>query len=430
MKTVGPRIFYGWWVVLSSALGLFVGPIPIVLFSFGVFLKPLTREFHSNRGDVSLAITLYSVILALGLPVAGRLSDRFGPRRVILPATFMAGWMLLSAYFCSGHIWQLYLLYSAIGVASCGAAAVLYSHVISQWFDQRRGLALGMMMAGLGFGGLVVPASAQYLIAESGWRMAFGAAGAAILIVTMPVLTVFLKESPADMGLLPDGSAEGAAPSLRVERQTGLSLSEAWRTPSFWHLFCSVILVSASFQACFAHMAAILADRGASAQVAALGTSLLGGGLLIGRSASGYLIDRCFAPRVAALVFSCAAAGIGLLRIAASQGAAFAAAFLIGLGVGAEVDIVAYLTSRYFGLRSFGAIYGSIFTGLSLSGGLGQYLMGAAFDANGSYSLALTLFLLATLAGATIMLRLGRYRYEGTRMRHQAGYSIQALEAQ
>jgi MFS family permease len=231
MKTVGTRIFYGWWVVLSAALGLFLGPIPIVLFSFGVFLKPLIREFHSNRGDVSFAITLYSVILAFGLPVAGRLSDRFGPRKVILPATFMAGSILLSAYFCSGQIWQLYLLYS------CGVAAVSYSHIISQWFDRRRGLALGSMMAGLGFGGLVFPATTQYLIEEFGWRIAFGVGGAATLIFTVPVLMLILKESPADIGLLPDGSAEGSAASLRIDDQTGLTLYEAWRTPVFWHLF-------------------------------------------------------------------------------------------------------------------------------------------------------------------------------------------------
>jgi MFS family permease len=430
MKTVGPRIFYGWWVVLSSALGLFLGPIPIVLFSFGVFLQPLVLEFHSNRGDISLAITFYSVIMALGLPVAGRLCDRFGPRRVILPATFLAGLTLLSGYCCSGHIWQLYLLYSALGVASCGVAAVSYSHIVSQWFDQSRGLALGMMMAGLGCGGLVLPAAAQYWIAVFGWRMAFSIVGAAILIITLPVLTVILKESPADIGLLPDGSDESTATSLGVESHAGLSLSEAWRTLHYWQLFFGVILVSASFQACFAHITAILADRGATAQIAAFGTSLLGAGLLIGRAVSGYLIDRCFAPRVAALVFSSAAVGIALLRIDFSQGPAFAAAFLIGLGVGAEVDIMAYLTTRYFGLRSFGAIYGSIFTGFSLSSALGQYLMGAAFDATGSYSLALTLFLLATFAGAGIMFRLGPYRYDSARMRRRAAYSFQALEAQ
>ena len=92
-------------------LGLFLGPIPIVVFSFGVFLRPLIQEFHSGRGAVSLAFTLHNTILAFGLPFAGRLVDRFGARRVILPSTFTVGLILLSAYFCSGRIWQLYLFY-------------------------------------------------------------------------------------------------------------------------------------------------------------------------------------------------------------------------------------------------------------------------------------------------------------------------------
>src|ERR1051326_2057155 len=226
MQRLGSQVFYGWWVVLSSALGLFLGPIPIVLFSFGVFLKPLIREFHSTRSDVSLAITLYSVILALGLPIAGRLSDRFGPRKVILPATLLSGCILLSAYFCSGHIWQLYLLYLALGAASSGVAAVSYSHIVSRWFDDRRGLALGLMMAGLGFGGLVLPIAAQYLIAEFGWRTAFAATGAALLIIILPVLMIFLRESPADLGLERDGSGNRRAAS--PGRQTGLTFSKAW----------------------------------------------------------------------------------------------------------------------------------------------------------------------------------------------------------
>lgn len=137
-----PRLFYGWWIVVICAVGLFLGPAPIVVFSFGVFLKPLAQEFHLGRGAISLAFTLHNTIFACGLPFAGRLIDRFGPRRVILPSTFMAGLILLSAYFCSVRIWQVYLLYAALGVAMCGAAAVSYSDVISHWFDRQRGWPL------------------------------------------------------------------------------------------------------------------------------------------------------------------------------------------------------------------------------------------------------------------------------------------------
>jgi MFS family permease len=406
------RWFYGWWVVLVAALSLFLGPTPIVGFSFGVFLKPLAQEFHTNRGAISFAFTLHTMTVALGLLFTGRLIDRFGPRKVILLSNSLTGLILLSAYFCSGRIWQLYLFYLAEGAASCGVAPVSYSNVISYWFDRRRGLALGIMMAGLGAGAIIMPSAAQYLIARFGWRMTFGFSGAAILLITMPLLAMFLKEKPELMELMPDGGPYTVTQPDASGAEAGLSFREAWHTPTMWFLLCAFVLVESSISACLTHITPVLADRGVSVRTAAFVTSVFGGGLLVGRVGSGYLLDRFFAPRVAAVIFGWAAAGIGLLRIAGPQGLAFVAAFCIGIGLGAEVDVMAYLTSRYFGLRSFGAIYGSIFASFGLSAGLGAYLMGAAFDATGSYALPLTLFCVATLIGAALMMRLGQYRYQ------------------
>jgi MFS family permease len=395
-------VFYGWWVVLICALGLFLGPVP-------------TQEFHATRGAVSLALTLNSTIAAFCLPVAGRFVDRFGPRRVILPCTFVAGLFLLSASFCSGKIWQLYLFYSAMGLATCGIASVSYGAVVSHWFDRLRGLALGLMMLGSGLGAFVMPLAAQYLIARSGWRFAFALIGGMILLITLPVVAAFLKERPEPMGLLPDGGRAGFTKARRFDHHSGLNWSEAWRIPSFWVLFTAFVLVSASVHGCFAHIAAILGDRGTRKETAAFATSLFGIGLLVGRSGLGYLLDRFFAPRVAALIFGCAAIGIGLLGISRSQEVAFAAALLIGLGLGAEVDLMAYLTSRYFGLRSFGAIYGFLFAGFALAQGLGAYLMGVAFDAARSYTTALIISSIFTLVSAALMLRVGPYRYQRLR---------------
>jgi predicted MFS family arabinose efflux permease len=320
--------------------------------------------------------------------------------------------ILLAVNFVSGTIWQLYLFYSAMGIVSCGITPVSYCDVISHWFDRHRGLALGFMMAGLGAGALIIPSAAHYLIARFGWRMAFVFSGSAILLMCMPALAMFLKEKPELMGLLPDGGTSAFTRSDTRDADSGLSFGEAGRTSTLWLLLCAFVLVAGGVSACLTHIAAILADQGLSARTAAFATSVFGGGLLVGRVGSGYLLDRFFAPRVAAVIFGCAAAGMGLLRMAASQGAAFAAAFFIGLGLGAEVDIMAYLTSRYFGIRSFGAIYGVIFASFGLSSGLGAYLMGAGFDATGSYALPLTLFSIATLVGAAMMLRLGPYRYQ------------------
>jgi MFS family permease len=242
MTRTRPRLFYGWWVVVTSALALFLGPIPIVVFSFGVFLKPLIKEFHSGRGAVSLAFTLHNAIIAFCLPFAGRLVDRFGARRVIVPSTFTVGLIMLSTYFCSGRIWVLYLFYVALGVAGCGAAPVSYCDVISHWFDRYRGLALGFMMFGLGAGALIMPSAARYLIARFGWRLAVGFFRAAILVITAPAVTRFLKERPEPLGLLPDGIPHVATASTRPDDDPGTSWSEAWRAPTFWLLFCAFVL--------------------------------------------------------------------------------------------------------------------------------------------------------------------------------------------
>jgi MFS family permease len=410
IKHAPSQVFYGWWVAMTSALGLFLGPIPIAIFSFGVFLKPLSGDLHVGRGTVSLAHALASLALALGAPLAGRLIDRFGPRRVILPSTVLAGLILLSVTVSSARLWQLYLFYSALGLVISGVSPVCYSHVVTCWFDRRRGLALGVAMFGLGLGALAIPSLAQVLIDEFGWRGAFGLLGAGVLMVAFPVVARFLKDRPEEIGLAAEGSAASSTPAALY--QSGLRWNQAGRDGTFWLLFCSFLLVSAGVQACLTHVSSILSDRGAGAQTAAFATSLFGGGVLLGRTGTGYLLDRFFAPRVAATIFGSAAAGIGLLAVAASQELAFLAAFFIGLGLGAEVDIMAYLTSRYFGLRAFGSIYGFIFAGFGLAGGSGAYFMGAAFDASGSYRPMLAIFCVATFTGALLMLCVGPYRYQ------------------
>ncbi|MBV9498786.1 MAG: MFS transporter [Acidobacteriaceae bacterium] len=371
MRRIGRRAFHGWWMVLVCALCVFLGPIPIVVFSLGVFLKPLAQEFHSGRA---------------------------------------AAVILLLSNLCSGSIWQVYLFYAALGVVG-PAELVPYVRVISSWFDRYRGLALGLMMLGMGCGALIMPSLAQYLIARFGWKVAFSISGATMLCVVVPMIAVFLSETPAQMGLNPDGAIQRATIPVG-DAHAGASLREAWQMRTFWLSFCSFVLVSASVHACFTHMAPIFADRGTPAQAAALASSLFGGGLLLGRTGSGYFLDRFFAPRVAALIFTGAAAGIALLRVANSQELAYAAAFLIGLGLGAKGDLIPYLASRYFGLRSFGEVYGFTFGGFALAGGLGAYLMGAAFDAKGSYAWPLAAFCILALTGAGLMTRLGPYQYQ------------------
>src|SRR5579863_832239 len=169
MNSKHQKVFYGWWIVLTAALGLFWGP-PVTVYAFAVFLKPLMRDFHASRAAVSLSFTLHSIASAISAPVAGRLIDRYGARKVILVATAMFGAILLSIKAFSASLWQFHLFYAALGVVGPVTAMIAYNKVVSHWFDKHRGLALGLMMLGVGSGAVVMPALVQALISSFGWR--------------------------------------------------------------------------------------------------------------------------------------------------------------------------------------------------------------------------------------------------------------------
>lgn len=403
------HVFYGWWVVAASAVGLFWGP-PVTVYSFSVFLKPLMQEFHAGRAAVSLAYTLHLIAGAVCAPLVGWLVDRYGSYRVILSATAIFGSVLLLNKAFSANIWQFYLFYVVMGLLLNGVGPIPYGYLVSHWFDRRRGLALGLMMIGMGSGAMVMPSFAQQLIARFGWRTAYAALGGGVLLVAIPVLGAFLREKPQDLGLLPDGAPPRNSATASQALVQGLSARDAWSSGTFWLMVSAFFLVSASVQGCLVHTTAMLSDRGIPAQTAALGSSLVGAAVLLGRVGTGYLLDRLFAPHVAAVFFAGAALGIGLLWLDTTP-FAFAGAFLIGLGLGAEVDLIAYLISRYFGLRTFGRVYSSAFAAFALAGALGPLIMGASFDRTGSYRAALVTFLAATLAATVLMTRLGAYRY-------------------
>ena len=275
--------------------------------------------------------------------------------------------------------------------------------------------SLGLMMLGIGIGAIVVPFSAQRLIAMFGWRMTYAMLGFATLVIALPIAAVFLRNDPKDKGLLPDGVVEPAGSALQVAREhavvEGLSWPDIWRTSTFWLLVASFFLAGASVHACVLHMGAMLSDRGVSAQAAAVASSMVGFAVLIARVGTGYLLDRFFAPKLAAFFFCGAAAGIGLLMFGASGKLALGAAFLIGMGMGAEGDIIAYSLSRYFGLKAFGTAYGYAFGAFVLAGAFGPLLMGAGFDRTHSYAAPLAGFLVAMLTAAAIMTRLGPYKF-------------------
>jgi len=315
---------------------------------------------------------------------------------------------LLANRLFSDSLIQFYCFYVLLGLSVGGVGPIPYGSLVSRWFDRLRGLALGLTMFGIGLGAVIMPSLAQALIARFGWKTAYSILGASALLISGPVVGCLIKEGPAELGLLADGRA--AEPNTISEVVHGLTAQEAWRSRDFWLMVLAFTLVSASVQGCVVHMAPMLSDRNLGQRAAALGSSLIGAAVMIGRIGTGYLLDRTFAARLASILFAVAALGIALLLLGGGP-AVFVGAFLVGLGLGAEVDLIPYLTSRYFGLVDFGKVYSSAFAAFAIAGALGPLIMGAGFDRTRSYSEPLSGFLVATVLGAILMGRLGPYRF-------------------
>ena len=187
-------LFYGWWIVVVCAIGLFLGA-PLLVFSFSVFFKSLVADFHASRAEVSFAFSVLNLVGALWLPMIGMLIDRFGSKRVILPSIVLYGVILIVALWVGASSSGSFISFLRCwGLRfTSGAAPVPYGVVISHWFNRRRGLALSLAMMGIGIGSIVVPIFVQRLIAMLGWRSTFAIFGALVLLIPLTVLRSFVE---------------------------------------------------------------------------------------------------------------------------------------------------------------------------------------------------------------------------------------------
>ena len=401
------RVSNGWWVVFASTLGLMVTQGPVMTFSFGVFLPSLENEFGWSRGQISFALTLTILAAALVMPLAGRVLDAVGARVFALWAIFIFGLSVISLYFVPGNLGLFYAWFVVIGVLAAGAAPGPFARTISAWFDKKRGIALGLCMAGVGLGAAIMPLIARTAITELGWRGAYVVIGCMILAVIPIIFWLFYSE-PGPLGCSVDNDP-GHTTETGQYQSMGLSVREAFGQSSFWVLMVAFFIAAFTINGCTVHMVPLLTDRGVSFQAAAGVASMIGLALIFGRVIAGYLLDRLFAPYVA-IAFLCGPI-IGMIILSQGGGGSSAvlSALLLGLGVGAEVDLIAYMVSRYFGLKAFGEIYGYLFGVFIVGTGLGPLVMGFGFDNFGDYRPMFIAFAALLALSCFLMLKLGDY---------------------
>ncbi|MBI2726529.1 MAG: MFS transporter [Polaromonas sp.] len=384
-----------WWIVFGSFLGLIVGNITIYQFSFSVLIKPITTEFGWSRGMASSAILVAALFAAIGTPIVGWLIDRHGIKRITLGAIVLFGLATMSMSVVSSSYALFIALFAVLGLFSAGQAPLPYAKAISATFDAKRGLALGIAMTGVGIGAALMPRIAQELNQSIGWRGAFIGLGLTVMVIALPAVAIFLRE--------PVRSGKSGALAL-----PGLTASEALKSKVFWILAGAFISIPIVANGVIVHLIPLLTDRGVPTATAVNVFASIGASLIIGRLLSGYLLDKFFGPNVAIAFVVMPAIGLVLLATTSDERLSLLGAVLVGLGLGAEVDLIGYLQSRYLGLRSFGQVYGYLFAIFTVGGGIGPFVMGMIFDRTGSYRPALIGFFCLLCVVVILLTRLGK----------------------
>lgn len=391
-----------WWVVVGAVTGLFVCNGPVLGFTFGVFLKPIMADMGWDRGVASAALSSGHITSALAVPVLGYLMDRWGIRHVALP-----GLVVYAAFLCllglSPHSLPIFTLLVALaGMTSAIQTPLGYAKAISAWFDRRRGLALGVAMSGVGLGAFVIPQLARVLIDQFGWRGAYVVLGLLTLAIAFPAVALWIREPRPGEGERRTHTLASALP--------GLSVREAVHTGRFWLMGGAFFLVAVAINGTVAHVVPLLTDHGLSRAAATATLAVFGLATLSGRLLAGWLVDRMYAPYVASVFFLAPIAGFLFLASAAGALPVVGVA-LMGLGLGTEIDLIAFLITRYFGQRAFGQIYGYFFMIFGLGSGVGPFLGGVTYDHAGSYNPALIGAAFTLVAAVILVNRLGAYVY-------------------
>ncbi|MDB5885906.1 MAG: transporter [Polaromonas sp.] len=374
-----------------------------LLYSFGTLVLPLERAFGWSRGDLQIAVACMSGGVVVASQLAGWLNLRWGMRRMTLLSLMALPLAFLSITFMGKSIFWLYLGYFLIPIAGVGVTFVTWTQLVSAWFNHKRGLALALVLCGSGIAAAVLPPALTWAMERWDWRAAYIFMGLLPLLLTLPLALRFLVPSPV--------ADSTPASAKRGETAASASFRLSARSRKFWILNTALTLVVSAVVGMVTNTVPLLRDIGLTATQASSVFSVFGIALISGRLLAGWLIDRLWAPGVAAVALFMPCIGCLLLWTADAGSSTLmltAAVALVGIGAGAEFDLSAYLISRYFGLKDYGRLFG-IHLGLITAGSMLAPLMFAAmYKATGGYGPLLAWCAGCCVVGPLLLLTLGR----------------------
>ena len=391
-----------WHLVAVGLLGVALGMPGLPFYTIGIFAPIFAKEFGWPFASIFAGLAIMTAAMLFVGPFAGMLIDKFGARRVAPVSLLCLGASYMTLAASNGSLVLYYLSWTAIAVSGLGATPVAFTQAVNSEFIERRGLALGIVLAGTGLFAFVVKPLAQLLADEAGWRTAILAMGAMPALIAAPaVYWGFARIGNRS-------AARGVGTILQVA--DGMTAREVFRSRPFWLLAAVFVPMSLAVAAPLPNIENILRSLQLSRPEIVQLASAVGASILIGRIAGGLLIDRFWAPAVGCAVLAMGAIACFILsRDAVGFAPAFAAIMLLGLTAGIEYDLMAYLVARYLGMRSYGTAYATLFGIFAVGAGLGPSLFGYVFDRTGTYAGILELSALMLVAGAVAIVFLGPY---------------------
>ena len=405
------KLFYGWWIVAISLVILLI-TLGLGYWCFGVFFKPLITEFGLSRGTLSGAMSIFLLAWGLASPAVGRLTDHYGPQRLII-----LGAIALGTSFCLLSLitaaWQLYLFYACAGVASATCSEIPVSAAVSNWFKKKRGIAMGITTMGIAFGGLLLAPSVSFLILSFGWRTSFLVMGLLTWGIILP-LAVRMKTRPQEIGLLPDGEIDEAGASKALVQQSSAAPSKnskphnrpiatTIRTKEVWLTGFAFSLVSFGIIGIVIHEVPFLIDMGISSATAATALGLTAGIGILGKLSFGYFADRLSPKWAMLLCIALQAGGVVILMQSRSIGMVWAFLIVFAIGSGATNPLRPLVIGEFFDVDSFGRFFGLTELIRRLGAAAGPFVAGYIFDTTGSYHYAFIIIIAFYLASMAIL---------------------------
>jgi len=409
---------YGWPVLTSSALGIGLGMSPLPFYTIGVFIAPFAEEFGWRVDQIMLALSLFSLTALFTSPLIGYFTDRIGVRRMVLISVFTFS-LSFMAFALNNGSQVVYLgLWVLLALFGSGTLPITWTKAVNRWFVKKRGLALGMSLLGTGLFGAFAKLYASYFIENYGWRTAYVALALLPLLISLPVAYFLFRDTD-------DPKVQGKVSKMKEElpylnshdgsavEMLGMSLKEALRDYRFWLLAFSFIPISIAVGGPIPNFEKILDTKGFGTSDAVVIASVVGYSVIVGRLVGGYLLDKLWAPAVAFVFFIIPILACYIFQQPElTYNMALAAVAIIGIAAGVEYDLMAYLVSKYFGMKNYSAIYGALYGFFAIGAGFGPYFFGKSYAMTGSYTTIFGYAMIAFIVGAIPLLFLGKYRYE------------------